>query len=68
MVERIARLVEGDVIGQANRQVLLGHGNGAADFAVNDRDRAAPIALPRNAPIAQAIVYFDPANSSLLKI
>ena len=53
-VERIARFVEGDVIGQLHRQVFHRHRHDAALLAMDDRDRAAPIALPRDAPVAQA--------------
>jgi hypothetical protein len=56
-VERIAGLVEGDIIGQLHRQVLGRHRHDAAGLAVDDRDRAAPIALPRNAPVAQAEIH-----------
>ncbi len=55
-VERIARLVEGDVLRQRHRQILFRHRHGAALLAVDDRDRAAPIALARNAPVAQAVI------------
>ena len=55
-VERIARLVEGDVLRQRDRQIFLRHRHDAAFVAVDDRDRAAPIALARNAPVAQAII------------
>ena len=41
------------ILGQGDGQVLFGHRNHTADLAVNERDRRAPIALPRNAPIAQ---------------
>ena len=44
-VQRIARLVEGDVIGQADRQVRLDLGHHAAPGAMHHRNRAAPIAL-----------------------
>ena len=55
-VERIARLVEGDVLGQRHRQVRLRHRHDAAVVAMDDRDRAAPVALARDAPVAQAEV------------
>ena len=53
MVERIARPVEGDVVGQLHRQVFRRHRHDAARLAMDDRDRAAPIALARDAPVAQ---------------
>ena len=43
-------------VGQEHRQLLVGHGHDAALLAVDDRDRAAPVALPREAPVAQAVV------------
>ena len=44
-VERIARLVEGDILRQRHRQVFRRHGHDTAFLAVNDRDRATPVAL-----------------------
>ena len=55
-VERIARSVEGDVFRQRDRQIFFRHRHDAAFLAVDDRDRAAPIALARNAPVAQAVI------------
>src|SRR5713226_7225914 len=37
-----------------NRQILVGHLNDAIFFAIDDRDRSAPVSLPRDAPIFQA--------------
>ena len=48
------RLVVLDV-GQHDRQLVVGHGHLAARLAVDDRDRAAPVALARKAPVAQAV-------------
>ncbi len=56
MIERIARLLEGHVVGQRHRQLSVRHGDDAAALAVDDRDRAAPVALARHAPVAQAEV------------
>ena len=56
MVQRIARLVEGHILRQAHRQHLRRHRHDAADLAINHRDRAAPIALAREAPVAQAVI------------
>ena len=53
-VERIARAVEVDVARQLDRQLALRHRHDAAALAVDDRDRTAPIALARDAPVAQA--------------
>ena len=56
MVERVAGLVEGDIFGQAHGKVRDGHRQGAAIRTMNDGDRAAPITLTRNAPVAQAVI------------
>ena len=62
MIERVARPVEADILRQHHRQVLVGHRHHAAFCAMDHRDRAAPIALPRNAPVAQAKIYFALAD------
>ena len=54
LVERVAGAVGDQVLGQDDRQVLLGHRHDAAGLAVDDRDRRAPVALPADAPVAQA--------------
>ncbi len=38
---------------QQDRQLVLRHGDGAVLVAVDDRDRAAPVALAREAPVAE---------------
>ena len=55
-VERVARLVEADVIGQTDWKILLRDRHDAAIIAVNDRDRATPVTLTGDAPVAQAEV------------
>ncbi len=40
---------------QDDRQLILGDGHGAVVLAVDDRDRAAPVALARHRPVAQAV-------------
>ena len=55
-VERIAGPVEVDVVRQLHRQVVLRHRHDAAGLAMDDRDRAAPVALARDAPVAQAVI------------
>ena len=52
-VERVARRVEGHVVGQLDRQILFRNRHDAVDLAMDDRDRAAPVALARDAPVAQ---------------
>ena len=55
-IERIAGLIEGHVVGQLDRQILVGDGDDAAALAMDDRDRAAPVALTGDAPVAQLVV------------
>jgi hypothetical protein len=52
--QRVARAVGHQVLRQHHGQVFLGHGLRAAVGAVDDRNRRAPIALARDAPVAQA--------------
>ena len=52
-VERVARHVEGHVLRQHHRQLVIRHRHGAAGRAVNDRDRRAPVTLARDAPVAK---------------
>src|SRR5690606_35541357 len=66
--ERVARLIEGDVLRQLDRQRLLRHRHNAAGGAVDHRDRTAPIALARHAPVAQAIGDRALAVALLLKL
>jgi hypothetical protein len=50
-----------DILGQLHRQMILArHGHNAADLAVDEGDRRAPVALARNAPVAQAILLVRP--------
>ena len=51
--KRVARLVERRVLGQRYRQVLFRNADDTAFLAMDDGDRAAPIALARDAPVAQ---------------
>jgi len=65
-VERIARPLEVDVVRQRDGQIARRHRHDAAGLAVDDRDRAAPVALARDAPVAQAVI--DLALSDRLAI
>lgn len=56
MVERIARPVEGGVVWQQHQRLVLRQRHGAAVVAVDHRDRAAPVTLARDQPVAQAEV------------
>ena len=53
--ERVAAAVGDAVLGQHDRQVLLRHRHRAARGAMDDRDRRAPVALARDAPVAQPV-------------
>src|SRR6516162_2515222 len=55
VIERIARPLESHVARQFDREVLLGHRHDTASRAMNQRDRASPISLPRYAPVAQPV-------------
>src|SRR5260370_40046302 len=54
MFERINGGVGRDGFRQRHRQVRLGHRDDAGVLAMNNRDRATPITLSRNTPVAQA--------------
>ena len=66
--ERIAGAVRHQVLGQAHGQVLFLFGHVAALRAVHDRNRAAPVALARNAPVAQPPLDMLLAEALRLKI
>ena len=53
-IERVAGDVERHVLGQDDRQLVLGYRHRAACVAVDDRDRRAPVTLAADAPVAQA--------------
>ncbi len=57
VVERIARPREIDILRQDHRQLRIRHRHRAAGLAMDDRDRAAPVALPAHAPVAQPPVH-----------
>ena len=54
-LQRVAGLAEVHALRQPHRQVRLRHGDHATRLAMHDRDRTAPAALARDAPVAQAI-------------
>ena len=54
-VERVAGHLERHVLGQHHRQLLARHRHDAANAAVDDRDRRAPITLAADAPVAQPV-------------
>src|SRR5689334_19743091 len=55
-VERVAGLVEVDVVRKHDRQLIARYGDGTARTAVNDGNRGAPVALARHAPVAEAVL------------
>ena len=67
MVERVARFVEADILRQPHRQLRARHRNDAAVGAVHDGNRAAPIALARAAPVAQAVLDLAAAAADRLQ-
>src|SRR5205823_3914954 len=65
--EWVAAAVRHQVLGQQHRQLLIGDGHLPARAAVDERDRAAPVALPRDAPVAQAVLHALAAETLLLE-
>src|SRR4051812_6315115 len=53
-VERVARLLEVHVVRKHHRKLVARHRYRPARFAMDDRDRRAPVTLPRDAPIPEA--------------
>src|SRR5690606_14246089 len=47
--------VEGHVLGQLHRKLILRHRDDPARITVNDRNRAAPVSLARDTPVAQTV-------------
>src|SRR5215472_10275343 len=76
VIERIARPIKADVARQFDREVLLGHRYDTASRAMNQRERASPISLPRYAPVAQpvgdcplaAAECFEPPPGNLFRL
>ena len=55
-VERVSGNVEADIFGKHDWQLVVRHRHRTACFAVDDRNRRAPISLPANAPVAKAVL------------
>ena len=64
--QRVAGDVESHVIGQTDGKLVLRHRHDTAGGAVHDRNGAAPVALARNAPVAQAVHRLARALGDLL--
>src|SRR5581483_2568778 len=57
LVERVAGPVGHAVFGEHDRQLIVRHRDVAAHVAVNNGNGAAPVALARDAPVAQPPLY-----------
>ena len=55
-IKRVARHVETDILWQDNRQLRTRHRQHAAELAVDNRNRRAPIALAADTPVTQAVL------------
>src|SRR5258708_16383287 len=64
-LERIARTIEIDIVRQRDRQIAFRHRHDAAALAVDDRDWAAPVALARNAPVAETEIDLARADRTI---
>src|SRR5947199_8127302 len=56
------------MLGQPDRQLLLRYRNDAIRGTVDDRDGGAPVALPADQPVAQAVDNHVPANAIFLQV
>ncbi len=68
MLERVAGFADLDVLGQGHGQLRARHRHDAAGGAMDHRDRAAPVALARHAPIAQPKRGLAAADAQLLQM
>src|SRR6185437_15228517 len=65
-IERIAGLLEVDVLRQHDGELVMRHRLRAAFIAVDDRDGRAPITLARHAPVPQTVLNRSLAPARLL--
>jgi hypothetical protein len=65
--QRRLHAVEHHVLRQQGRQALRGDGDFAALRKVEHGDRSAPVALPRNTPVAQAVLRGHPPGIARCK-
>ena len=68
LLSGLPRAVRHQVFGQHDRQILVRHRHVAALRAVNERDRAAPVALARDTPVAQAPLHLLLAEALRLQV
>ncbi len=66
-LQRIARAIGHQVFGQSHRQVCVGHGHLTAGGAMDEWNRAAPVALPGDAPVTQAPLHPRCGEPTLLE-
>ena len=67
VIERVARPFEGNILRQFHRQVALRYRNDIALVTMDDRNRAAPVPLARNAPVPQSVIDFTDALRLVLE-
>src|SRR4051812_44450284 len=65
-IEWVARRLEIDVVREHDGELVARYRNHSASRAMDDRDRRAPIALARHAPVAQPVLDLPLAPAGLL--
>src|SRR3989440_5333496 len=65
---RLACRLKLHIFGQLDRQLIFRHGHHAICWAVDDRNGRAPVTLPTNQPVAQAIGDGELADALLLQV
>ncbi len=61
-IKRVAGTIEFHVVGQFHRQIGFRHRHDSARRTMENRDRAAPVALARYAPVTQAVIDLSLSN------
>ena len=51
-VKRVSRLVKADVVRKSHWKIFFGNRHSATTLAMDDRDGAPPVTLPRDSPVA----------------
>ena len=67
-IERVAGLVKSDIIRQFDGEIRDRNRHSAAFFTMNDRNRATPIALPGDAPIAELEIDFSFSDGAAIEL
>ena len=65
-IQRVAWNIKSHIVWQTNGQIFFLLRHNTAAIAVYNWDRAAPIALPAQAPIAQAVLCFSQTQALCL--